>query len=343
MLSEFIMNYLGAIRGFSTTTCLEAARKSTRARKRAILLKNRKPITKKEAAALELKRKMAQKLRPKSLITDISSLPVAVDDVFRTDIFRPIFYDIPEIIAMHREYYHPTMYDNSNCYVSATVELDLTMDKRNKFLPKFNGVTPVPYPFLNTPKKSVLVMTKSEENKLLALEHGADRAGGPELVKLFQEGALLSTSFSYVIVSYDMAGDISSLRGILRNRFPTIINGLITNNLPATIRQFQYGMEFESSVYTFQDDYGTVVLPFGRLTMDLDELRSNLVTLLNYVESRCPRNHSRPLISNVKVWCEKECETFYLSFPSLMQSEKYSKKEADSESVEEVVETEVVN
>ena len=117
-----------------------------------------------------------------------------IDNVFGMRYFKIQPVTLAEAIQFHCETNHPTVYNQPDLLVSAKVELDMSLEKKNRYMDNFNRIVLLPHDFGYQERKTVVAFCKSEENQQEALDAGADLVGGLELIKKVQVRVLFRTS-----------------------------------------------------------------------------------------------------------------------------------------------------
>ena len=168
-----------------------AARKATRTKKTKKIVKKE---VKKEGfnpnkAKLD---KLNANTGPKRLVEKGKIDPI--DNVFGMRYFKIQPVTLAEAIQFHCETNHPTVYNQPDLLVSAKVELDMSLEKKNRYMDNFNRIVLLPHDFGYQERKTVVAFCKSEENQQEALDAGADLVGGLELIKKVQVRVLFRTS-----------------------------------------------------------------------------------------------------------------------------------------------------
>lgn len=161
-----------------------AARKGTRERKVKKKVKNE--IVKKEEF-VPYAVKMAKIHKPDGPRRKVEKgKPEAIDDVYhiRHFMIRPVSF--ADAIQFQRESNHPTVYNSPDAVVTAQVELDMRLEKKNRYLDSFSRLLLMPHLFDYEPPRKILAFCKTQETQEEAIKGGAEAAGGPELIKRIQ-------------------------------------------------------------------------------------------------------------------------------------------------------------
>lgn len=158
-----------------------AARKGTRERKSKAKVKAE--IVKKEEF-VPYKIKMAKLHVPEGPRRMVEkNKPEAIDDVFVTRHFMTKPITLAEAVQFHRETNHPTIYDSPDALITMKVELDMKLDKKNRYLDNFQRILLLPHHFDYQPERKILALCKTQETQAEAINAGAQAAGGLDLIK----------------------------------------------------------------------------------------------------------------------------------------------------------------
>lgn len=88
-------------------------------------------------------------------------------------------------------------------------------------------IVPIPFPFKHKEKRTILAFVADPALQELAIEAGAEISLGPDVIKKIIKGQFRIDDYDFCVAHTDMGSSILPLRGILRSRFPTRINGNI--------------------------------------------------------------------------------------------------------------------
>ena len=253
-----------------------AARKGTRERK--VKAKVKQEIVKKEEF-VPYAVKMAKLHKPDgpSRIVE-KGKPEAIDDVYHIRHFMTRPLSLAEAIQFHRESNHPTVYNCPGAVLTAEIELDMRLEKKNRYLDTFSRLLLMPHLFEYEAPRKILAFCKTQETQDEAIQGGAGAAGGPELVKriqvcrhlitgsricfvettfslvfLPQSGEVAVADYDYFVAHTNMMTETTVLRGLLKRKLPTIKAGKLTERRhPISVTQLsaQYGLLFSSSSTT---------------------------------------------------------------------------------------------
>lgn len=88
-------------------------------------------------------------------------------------------------------------------------------------------IVPVPHVFNHSEKRAILAFAADLQNQEVALEAGAETAVGADAVKKIVKGQFRVDDYDFCVAHSNMIGSIAPLRGVLRSRFPTKVNGTL--------------------------------------------------------------------------------------------------------------------
>lgn len=88
-----------------------------------------------------------------------------------------------DAILAHRELHHPSMMNIPNAPLNIRLEIDLSTDKRNKFVDKYNKIIEFPHPYDHGEDRTILAFCQSNEMMEEARNAGAMLVGGKDIIK----------------------------------------------------------------------------------------------------------------------------------------------------------------
>ncbi|MCX8053625.1 MAG: 50S ribosomal protein L1 [Armatimonadetes bacterium] len=121
--------------------------------------------------------------------------------------------------------------------------------------------------------RKVAVITQGEKIQE-ALEAGADRVGGEDLVKDIQAGW---SDFDVVLATPDVMGMVGKLGPILRSRLPNKKAGTVAEDIGRVVREIKGASRVEYRV----EKAGIVHAPIGKVSFSVDQLNENLNALID--------------------------------------------------------------
>lgn len=88
-----------------------------------------------------------------------------------------------EAILAHRELHHPSMINVPNAPLNIRLEIDLTTDKKNKLVDKYNKILELPYGYDHGEDRTILAFCQSSQMMEEARSAGAMLVGGKDVIK----------------------------------------------------------------------------------------------------------------------------------------------------------------
>ncbi len=138
----------------------------------------------------------------------------------------------------------------------------------------------------------VVVITRGEEEKA-AKEAGADFVGYKDLLDKIKGGWL---DFDAVVATPDVMPDVAKLGRILgpRGLMPSPKTGTVTKNVGEVVRQLKKGrIEFRV------DKTGNIHAPIGKISFSEEQLRENLLALIEELLNLKPKTHKGTYIKSI--------------------------------------------
>ena len=86
------------------------------------------------------------------------------------------------------------------------------------------------------------------------------------------KGQFLIDDYDFCVAHTDMASNISSLRGVLRSKFPTRFNGGLGDDLPNIIRSFLSGVRIAIVADSVYPNWGLTQTIIGSVSYRLSNL-----------------------------------------------------------------------
>ncbi|XP_003739920.1 uncharacterized protein LOC100909293 [Galendromus occidentalis] len=305
--------YVEQVRGYPTQKyfkILAENRKRNRIRKLQKLEQPKKTFAEIQKSKLKRtvlgSRRYTEKDWPKQINSD--------DVHLLKEVVRPTF-DLESCIQMHREVLHPQMYNHANSLVMATVELDMTSKKRGHFVDQISGSLLLPHFFeYKRQVTRILCFTKSPDEATLALERGANLAGGEQLVKKIEAGEVDVASFDTVVCDLNMYEKIQSLKNILKKQMPRLGNtDAISEDVLNLIERHRKAVLFSASGDLYEPDYAAFTVPIARLQMPIDHIRANIKELFVGVNHLGPRGRPpNSFITEIFLSCPPSLERLVL-------------------------------
>ena len=191
------------------------------------------------------------------------------------------YYPFSEAIEMHRRLQSPAIYGNPSALLKLRMELNMSTEKSTKFIGASRQLIIVPFPFKHSEKRTILAFAQSQEMQDQAIAAGADLALGQDSVKKILKGRFMIDDYDFCVAHEDMAHAIMPLRGVLKSRFPTRINGGIGSDLNAILSDFLSGVNLIVKPNVAYPEWGLCEPIIGRLDMPNEELEANAGALVS--------------------------------------------------------------
>ncbi|XP_071540970.1 uncharacterized protein mRpL1 [Panulirus ornatus] len=288
---------------------MEAARKGTRAKADAKKKSTKKVEVKREFIPLKQRLELQQTggASPRRVENHLKD---PIDNVWFTLYYKWKVYSVKDAIAMHRETHHETQIGRQDSYIKAVIELDMSLDKKNRYIDSLSNVAQLPHDFDTEQHRTVLAISRHEEVIEQAWQMGVTLASGLDIIKQVQNGEVNLHDYQHIIAETDTLPELVAVRGLIRKRFPNLKNGTAGNNIIPIIERFIKGVEYETAKDKYHHDYATIEAQFGKLNMSDEQLEENLASLLNDVESQRPHRKSNQLITQVVLRSPPSFEQF---------------------------------
>uniref|UniRef100_A0A7E4V339 39S ribosomal protein L1, mitochondrial n=1 Tax=Panagrellus redivivus TaxID=6233 RepID=A0A7E4V339_PANRE len=215
---------------------------------------------------------------------DEAELPDApLCNVFIREDVKTQFYSITDALKMHRELQQPSMYNNPRAPLKVRFELNMDTERATKMVSASSEIVPIPNPFKHNEKRTILAFAAKPELQELAVESGAEIALGPDMIKKIIKGQFRIDDYDFCVAHTDMGSTILPLRGILKTRFPTKINGGFGDDLPGAIERFKSGVKVDIKPDPVFPQWGLCEPVIGRLHMPDEEIESNLHAIIDAI------------------------------------------------------------
>lgn len=143
-------------------------------------------------------------------------------------------------------------------------------------------------------EKKILVFAKGEKADE-ATQAGAAYVGDSELIDKIKGGWL---DFDVAVATPDMMKDVGKLGPILGRRglMPNPKAQTVTFNIKGAIEELKKGrIEFRA------DKTGVVHVPVGKLSMDNEKIKENLVTVVNEIKRKKPTDVKGDFIKTIAI------------------------------------------
>ncbi|RZB39391.1 mitochondrial ribosomal protein L1, partial [Asbolus verrucosus] len=311
-----------------------AARKGTRERKQKKKVK--KVEVEKVAFIPHNQRKKDRLLAARATLKyDDSWKSAPVDNVYHTKYYRSKIYPFEEAVQCHRETHHPDMYNVPNASLFARIELYMQGEKKTRFVDDFNQVVAIPHKFDHGEERAIIAFSKTAEAQKEALDAGAQLAGGVDLIKQVQNGAISLQNFHFVVAHPDILPELLALRGVMKRKFPNPKNGTLDVDLATVTERFINGIHYYAKKDEHEKDFGLVETVIGTLDMEPTHLEENFAALVKDLYAMRPKREGH-FISRCLLRSPPSPEQLTVDYNLYIEDEKDKKeKKVEDEDEEE--------
>lgn len=254
---------------------------------------------------------------------DLTLAKPPADNVYFFEKFRKERYNIDEIIDFHRQTAHPDMFNQPNCLVMATVELNLKMKiKKKRYIDRIETTVFYPniYTYQQRPRK-IVALCKEEKDKDAALEAGAIQAGSTDVAALIKTNQLTHRDFDHLVCSNDFLNTFAAIKGMKAQPFfPNIQRGNYGDDIVKLVNDFKNGVDYSLRKLEQEPAFGWIDCHFGTLDMTNQQLKDNLLTLFNSINRFKPMNlaDNKQFFERVLISTPVTNESFLLKFWELV-------------------------
>lgn len=280
----------------------------TRTRKRKQALKNKKAKEerlRKNPPPLPYKMQLFLKSKglwgPPKPLREVDDKDFPEDDVYMMKEFTWKRYSLEEAINELRLLYDPSMGNKPNALVEAKIEFDMRGSKRERYLDEFSKMAPIIHTFdRGVPDRNVLAFVSDEKQSQDALDAGALRAGGEELISDIVKGRTDVADIDHFVAHEDMVGFLNPLNNVLRDKNPRPQTGTISSDVGLLVKAFARGMDVQVKKVkpelgvADEPDYGYCVVPIGSLQMEPRLIAGNLDAILEKLDEARPPKRKDP-------------------------------------------------
>lgn len=249
-----------------------------------------------------------------------------LDDVWISKYYPEPKFSFKDIIKRHQEYAQPPMHNTLHCRVYADMDINMRTKKQTKFLSRLKNTIEVPHPFQTGVKQNVIFLCKEKKDVTLALELGATRAGGLELVKMIKDGVIKKTDFDHICATPDILQEVNSLRGALREECPDMRNGKISEDIAKLLKFYLHGLTYEAA--KISDNLGKLQVPIGTLDMSFEWLLDNFNCLIDSINKQKPAGAPGQFINNLSIIAPPSPERFILKLEEYSPTTGKQKQES---------------
>ncbi|KAI1718016.1 ribosomal protein l1p/L10e family domain-containing protein [Ditylenchus destructor] len=197
-------------------------------------------------------------------------------DVYFRNMYRTQFHSIEQALQIYREMTQPGVLNNPKALIKMRFELNMTTEKKTKTIGHSEELVALPNPFPHSEKRAILVFAPTDELKKAAVDAGAAEVLGANMVKPILKGNYNISDFDFCVAHNTMAKDIITLRGIMKAKFPTALNGALTDDLPLTLKRFIAGIKLIITVDPRNNEYGVTENNVAVLSMTDEQILENI-------------------------------------------------------------------
>lgn len=269
-----------------------------------------------------------------------STLPeIPVDDVFFIEKFRKKRFSLEEILEFHRQAVHPDVLNKPDSLVQATIELNLKMKlKKKRYIEKLESTVCYPHPFkYEIRQRKIVALCKNEADQQAARDAGAIIVGGMDVVEQLKKNQLTTRDFDHIVCHTDFLLDFASVKGMKgASFFPNKARGNFGGDMADLVNYFKNGIDYSLRINPGEPDYGFVDCYFGKLDMTDEQLRENMIALIQSVSRFKPLNlaDGKQFFQRVTITTPATTEMFYLKFWDL--TDDYENPDLISDEEEDV-------
>ncbi|XP_027202283.2 mitochondrial ribosomal protein L1 [Dermatophagoides pteronyssinus] len=247
--------------------------------------------------------------------SDRKNLSEIVDNVIVMDQYKERKYPLNTVMDMIRETHQPELYGEPDALVEARIELDLRTKKKTKFVGSFTGIVSYPNLFRYGVKRKIIALCKADEDEEQARKAGAELAGSNDIIRMLKIGDITLDNFDDLVCHGDMLIELNNIRNIVGNYFPTKQRGNIGFDMERLVGNFVNGIEFKMIKDDLEPDYGSIQIPFGRLSQTDGELEENFEYLLKTIDANRPgQGVQYDFLSRILIFSEPSPEKFPIAF-----------------------------
>lgn len=260
------------------------------------------------------------------------------DNVYFTEKYRKPRFSINEIIDFHKQVVHQDVLNVPDALVTAVIELNLKMKiKKKRFIEKIESTVCFPHVFkYEIRPRKIIALCKDQKDQDAAKEAGAFAVGALDIVDQLKKSQLTQRDFDHIVCHNDFLVDFAAVKGMKGSGFfPSKARGNFGDDMAELVRYFKDGIDYTLKKSPEDPEYGFIECHFGKLDMTHDQLRENLVTLLNSVNRFKPLNldEGKQFFERISITTPATSESFFLKFWKLM--DEYEDPDAKKEDSDE--------
>jgi large subunit ribosomal protein L1 len=109
-----------------------------------------------------------------------------------------------DAILAHKELHHPSMINVPDAPLNVRLEMDLTTDKKNKFVDKYHKIIELPYPYDHGEDRTILAFCESTKMMEEARNAGAMLVGGKDVIKSIEVLCFIYFTYTTLFTCYAM-------------------------------------------------------------------------------------------------------------------------------------------
>ncbi|KAJ8867005.1 hypothetical protein PR048_032867 [Dryococelus australis] len=209
----------------------------------------------------------------KIFLDNLKSEPV--DDVWIARYHKWRTYSFMEAVECHKETHHPSVYNVLDAPLLIMFELDMSTDKKTKFVDNVKRLVQIPHPFNPDDTRSVIAFCKDAQVQKDALQAGAAVVGGSDLIRSIQNGELSLQDFQFVVAHPDIMLELVTLKGLMKRKFPSVKTGNLGQDLGFIVSKFRAGIEYASSKDEAKPEYGWIDIIVGKRCIERLDFKLN--------------------------------------------------------------------
>lgn len=234
---------------------------------------------------------------------------IPTDDAFPGRYYRWPMFTAAQAINNHKEYCDPTMWDSLDSMLNVSIEMNMIGEKPTRMVSNFQKLVLLKHPFEHGQERQLLVFAKEEVHRSKAIEAGAAKVGGSDLIKSALKGNIRFADYEFILAHPDIMPEMLALRGLLKKKFPNAKNETLGLNLHEMVSKFMRGIFIHGLRDENQQDFGVVNTPVGTLKMSTEELVANFRDMMIAVNKQRP-NRGGKFITRVHFTTTNSTEIF---------------------------------
>ncbi|XP_071106859.1 large ribosomal subunit protein uL1m-like [Haliotis cracherodii] len=262
------------------------------------------------------------------------------DDVWIRGRYPPQCHALEECVQRHKEYAHPSMFDNMDGLVYADLELNMSTKKKTKFMRNISSTLMLPHTFEENVVKKCAVFCKTSEDQQKARDLGALYVGDADLIKQIVDGIIDKSEFDFALATPDIMVEMLVLRGILKDMFPRKSRGNMSSSVEEMMTLFQQGVTYTSTKHS--DAVGKLQVPLGTLNMSTEQLEENFSAYMESIKKQKAPKLGQ-FVSQAVLIAPPSPERFHVELEKYMADTSKQKSAMADEDEEEEDESEARN